>query len=157
MDMSSFLRPILEEYLASKQLKPKDPTYASKPHLAFYNNFFVAQVDFFLTKDVANLLLTIDHSQIMYIYRVNDLIIQSMLVRSFLCLHETYRFKEFTYEHVSEDQKTGCPTNGGVFKGTGHATSSFIKYCQLLEGKYSGWPSLYKRTTNDSWCGGQNR
>lgn len=99
--------------------------------VGFYNNFFVADVSFFVTPPASSLLRVIDESKLMFTHRLGDLIIQSAAVRLFLKPEEVHWFRDFTYEHMTlcrKDKcgpmiKKGCPQNGGVSRGIGVYTN----------------------------------
>ena len=106
-------------------------TYVHNKEVAFYNNWFIADISFFLTPPASLLLDTIDKSKIIYTNRTGDLAIQSTVVRLFLHPNEIEYFRDFTYEHMTlctRDKCKGCPQNGGVARGIGAHTDKQWHY-----------------------------
>lgn len=101
--------------------------YKKERYLGFYNNWFMADVSFFLSQPAISLLLAIDESNLIFTQRTGDLVIQSTLVRLFLQPAEVHWFQDFTYEHMTLCKKEkcgldiprGCPQNGGMSRGLG--------------------------------------
>jgi hypothetical protein len=96
--------------------------YMKNREIAFYNNWFIADISFFLSPPASLLLDIIDKSKIIYTNRTGDLAIQSTVVRLFLSPNEIEYFRDFTYEHMTlctRDKCRGCPQNGGVARGMG--------------------------------------
>jgi hypothetical protein len=77
-------------------------TYNRNREMAFYNNWFIAEIAFFRTPPVSLLLDIIDKSKIIYTDRTGDLAIHSTVVRLFLRPDQINYFRDFTYEHMSE-------------------------------------------------------
>jgi len=82
-----------------------------------YNNFFVAKVSFFLGKEVQKFLSFVDRQGLIYRRRLGDLMIHSMAIYSFAPKEKIHRFLDFTYEHATTDEKTGCVVWGGIQAG----------------------------------------
>ena len=101
--------------------------YKKERYIGFYNNWFMADVSFFLSQPAISLLLAIDESKLIFTQRTGDLVIQSTLVRLFLKPPEIHWFQDFTYEHMTVCKKEkcglavprGCPQNGGMSRGLG--------------------------------------
>lgn len=96
--------------------------YNQNREIAFYNNWFIADISFFLNPPASLLLDFIDKSNTIYINRTGDLAIHSTVVRLFLRPDEIEWFRDFTYEHMTlctNANCNGCPQNGGVARGIG--------------------------------------
>lgn len=101
--------------------------YMKNRHIAFYNNWFISDISFFLSRPASLLLDIIDKSKIIYTNRTGDLAIHSTVVRLFLSPDEIEWFRDFTYEHMTlctRDKCRGCPQNGGVSRGVGAHTDN---------------------------------
>lgn len=101
--------------------------YMKNRVIAFYNNWFIADISFFLSEPASLLLETIDKSKIIYTNRTGDLAIQSTVVRLFLTPNEIEYFRDFTYEHMTlctREKCMGCPQNGGMARGLGAHTDN---------------------------------
>ncbi|KAL3800436.1 hypothetical protein HJC23_011673 [Cyclotella cryptica] len=97
-------------------------SYKQNREIAFYNNWFIADILFFLSPPASLLLDVIDKSKIIYTNRTGDLAIHSTVVRLFLHPEQIEYFRDFTYEHMtlcSREICRGCPQNGGVARGIG--------------------------------------
>jgi alpha 1,2-mannosyltransferase len=113
-------------------------------YLGFYNNWFVADMSFFLEPPVSTLLQIIDESKIMYEFRSNDLLIQSVLVRLFLEPTQVKWFDDFTYEHVTDHGKNrprnaGCPSFGGLSYGYGHDANEWEALSKAFIDRYPSY------------------
>jgi hypothetical protein len=94
------------------------PQRQIKPELCgFYNNMFVADLEFFLSQDVQAFLQFIDRQGHIYRRRLGDLMIHSMAVYGFAEKNQIHRFLDFTYEHVTVNQTSGCLAWGGIQAG----------------------------------------
>jgi len=82
--------------------------YKQDDGVAFYNNFFMADISFFLKPPAASLLRVIDESKLMFTHRTGDLVIQSAVVRLFLPPDQVHWFQDFTYEHMTLCGKDKC-------------------------------------------------
>lgn len=106
--------------------------YKQDRGVGFYNNFFVADVKFFMSPPAATLLSIIDESKMIFTQRLGDLVVQSTVVRLLLKPDEVHWFQDFTYEHMTLCRKEkcglmvykGCPQNGGVSRGIGVYTDA---------------------------------
>ena len=87
----------------------------------FYNNFFVADLQFMKSKRVQSLLHNeIDKRGFIYRKRYGDLVVHSMLVYAFAPPERIHRFLDFTYEHKTIDKrvnKDGCIIWGAIQEG----------------------------------------
>lgn len=82
----------------------------------FYNNFFIASLDFFRSSPVQAFLNWVDRKGYMYRNRVNDLVLQTAAVYAFAPEKQIHRFLDFSYEHFTLT-KRGCPFWGGIQAG----------------------------------------
>lgn len=105
-------------------------SFMQERYVGFYNNWFIADISFFTTPPVSQLLELIDMTDIIYKQRTGDLVIHSTVVRLFLRPDEIRYFRDFTYEHMTLCRKekcgpwvrNGCPQNGGIVRGIGAHT-----------------------------------
>lgn len=82
--------------------------YKQERGVAFYNNFFLADVSFFVTPPASTLLRIIDESKLIFTQRTGDLVIQSAVVRLFLPPEEVHWFRDWTYEHMTLCRRDKC-------------------------------------------------
>lgn len=93
----------------------------------FYNNFFVADIKFFLQEKVQYFLRFIDQRGHIYRRRLGDLNIHSMAVYAYARPEQIHRFLDFSYEHKTILNKTdGCITWGGIQAGYKDKNSSSL-------------------------------
>eukprot|EP00956_Cyclotella_meneghiniana_P042465 scaffold248476_cov125-Cyclotella_meneghiniana.AAC.4 len=121
--------------------------YLTLPTLGFYNNWFVADINFFLESPVSSLLRTIDESKIMYTQRSNDLLIQSVLVRLFLTHDQIKWFTDFSYEHLTVQTRgdlKGCPVYGGFSYGYGTDLALWKNVSQTFLDRFPSHCKLFK-------------
>jgi alpha 1,2-mannosyltransferase len=90
----------------------------------FYNNFFVADVQFFLSEPVQSFLQFVRGKGSMYRRRLGDLLVHSAAVYGFANPARIHRFLDFTYEHGTVDGTTGCLMWGGMQAGYTDANAS---------------------------------
>jgi Glycolipid 2-alpha-mannosyltransferase len=83
----------------------------------FYNNFFVADLQFFRSAQVSQFLRFIDKQGHIYRRRLGDLMIHSMAVYWFAPKEKIHRFLDFTYEHATFNETNGCLLWGGIQAG----------------------------------------
>jgi alpha 1,2-mannosyltransferase len=110
-------------------------SFMKERYVGFYNNWFIADISFFLTPPASLLLDLIDQTDIIYTQRTGDLVIHSTAVRLFLRPDQIRWFRDFTYEHMTLCRKercgawvtNGCPQNGGEFNEQGYI-ASFCSY-----------------------------
>jgi len=116
--------------------------YNENRYLGFYNNWFIADISFFLTPPASELLRKIDESRIMYIERTGDLVVHSTLVRLFLRPNQIQWFRDFTYEHmtlIGLEGSKGCPQTGGVSRGIEAMTDEEWKaLAQSIKARFDG-------------------
>eukprot|EP00536_Pseudo-nitzschia_multiseries_P009884 jgi/Psemu1/319739/estExt_fgenesh1_pm.C_2870017 len=82
-----------------------------------YNNFFVAKLAFFQSVEVQRFLKVVDRQGMIYRRRLGDLMIHSMSVYAFSPPEKIHRFLDFTYEHSTVNDTTGCVVWGGIQAG----------------------------------------
>lgn len=98
--------------------------------ISFYNNFFIANINFFMRPPASTLLKWIDESNLIYTQRTGDLVIHSTVVRLLLPPERIHWFRDFAYQHMTLCTKPqcghgvvkGCPQNGGLSRGVGTYT-----------------------------------
>lgn len=103
-------------------------SYMKERYVGFYNNWFIADISFFLTPPASLLLDLIDQTDIIYTQRTGDLVIHSTAVRLLLRPNQIQWFRDFTYEHMTLCRKercgawvtNGCPQNGGKLRARIH-------------------------------------
>ena len=83
----------------------------------FYNNFFVADLEFFQSPNVTAFLRFIDRQGHIFRRRLGDLMIHSMAVYAFAPPERIHRFLDFTYEHSTRNKTDGCVVWGGIQAG----------------------------------------
>jgi len=102
--------------------KRRDPTFVPQRDVdlqmcGFYNNLFVADLEFFQSERVQEFLEFIDFHGHIYRRRLGDLMIHTMAVLAFAPPERIHRFLDFTYEHGTESQTSGCLVWGGIQAG----------------------------------------
>jgi hypothetical protein len=121
--------------------------FMQERYVGFYNNWFIADVSFFLTPPVSSLLELIDLTDIIYTQRTGDLVIHSTAVRLFLHPKQIQYFRDFTYEHMTLCRKdkcgpwirNGCPQNGGIARGIGaHTDEEWMSFSNDVISRFSG-------------------
>jgi hypothetical protein len=115
----------------------QNPNFTPKRNIdygmcGFYNNFFVADIQFFLSKEVQSFLHLVDRRGSIYRRRLGDLLIHSTAVYAFAEESRIHRFLDFTYEH-------------GTVVDT--STSSLSKSCLLWGGIQAGYNDPYSFRT----------
>ena len=90
----------------------------------FYNNFFVADTEFFLSNEVQNFLRFVDRRGAIYRRRLGDLLIHSTAVYAFANQSNIHRFLDFTYEHGTVNRTSSCLVWGGIQAGYDDPNSS---------------------------------
>lgn len=137
-------------------VKPENlRAYNSLKTLGFYNNFFVADMSFFMNPPVSKVLDAIDKSKKIYEQRSNDLIIQSLLVRLFLDPEQVLWIRDFTYEHTTlrggDVKEAGCLQNGGISRGIGaHSDTEWEQMKENYDGRFIHNPNC-KRAVQSAW------
>ena len=93
----------------------------TKELCGFYTNFFVADLQFFLSPDVTDFLWDIDRRGFYYRKRFGDLLVHSLAVYAFAEQFKIHRFLDFTYEHATidyfKDAEKQCISWGGIQAG----------------------------------------
>ena len=121
--------------------------YMQERYVGFYNNWFIAEIDFFLTPPASLLLDLIDQIDIIYKQRTGDLVIHSTVVRLFLRPDQIQYFQDFTYEHMTVCRKkkcgawvnTGCPQNGGIARGIGvYTDTEWYAFSKEVRDRFAG-------------------
>eukprot|EP00977_Amphora_coffeiformis_P002450 scaffold456_cov171-Amphora_coffeaeformis.AAC.17 len=105
------------------------PSFAPKRDIdyqmcGFYNNFFVADIEFFLSNDVQKFLRFVDRRGAIYRRRLGDLLIHSTAVYAFANQSSIHRFLDFTYEHGTVNKTSSCLMWGGIQAGYNDPNSS---------------------------------
>ena len=98
----------------NQQIKVHSPFFG---RCGFYNNFFIAELDFFRSEPVQDFLNWVDRAGYIYRSRTSDLVLQSIAVYSFCPPERIHRFLDFTYEHFTFYPHSGCPWWGGIQAG----------------------------------------
>lgn len=83
----------------------------------FYNNFFVADIEHFRSPEVQEFLRIVDRQGLIYRRRLGDLMIHSLSVYFFAPPERVHRFLDFTYQHSTRNQTSGCVVWGGIEAG----------------------------------------
>ena len=103
------------------QRKIQPQRYISRDICGFYNNFFVADLNFFTSRPVQKYLKDIDRQGFIYRIRYGDLMLHTTAVYAFAKQEQVHRFLSFTYEHVTLDHvlhpEQGCVVWGGIQAG----------------------------------------
>lgn len=102
-----------------REHKPLNHDLVKNEACAFYNPFFVADLQLFLSPKVQRFLRFVDKGG--YIYR-NDItasVVHTMAVASSAtsARDNTHRFLDFTFEHFDRQTKAACPTWGSLQVG----------------------------------------
>ena len=98
----------------------------------FYNNFFVADIQHFNSPQVKDFLRVVDRQGLIYRRRLGDLMIHSLSVYFFAPPERIHRFLDFTYQHSTENQTSGCVVWGGIEAGydDSNAEKTLTEYYQ---------------------------
>lgn len=93
----------------------------TKDLCGFYTNFFVADLQFFLSPGVTSLLEDIDQHGFYYRKRFGDLLVHTLAVYAFAAPSRIHRFLDFTYEHATvdhfKDAEKQCISWGAIQAG----------------------------------------
>ena len=124
--------------------------YKKNKGLGFYNNFFIADISFFMSPPASELLDIIDRSKLVYEQRCNDLIIQSVLVRLLMPPEQVVWLRDFTYEHTTLGSNgwphSGCVQNGGISRGIGaHSNNEWKRIQSDFKNRFSDNPNCVGR------------
>lgn len=146
-----------KKYLAER--KSRDPSFEPIRNweldlCGFYNNFFIAKLDFFLSDNVQDFLSSVDKSGTIYRDRTGDLGLHTLSVYAFSPPETIHRFLDFTYEHFTVFNSTnGCPTIGGIMQGYNdpHGRKLVMKFHRIFRKqlKCGGVNKPYKLTWID--------
>jgi Glycolipid 2-alpha-mannosyltransferase len=100
----------------------------------FYNNFFLADLQFFQSAQVSQFLRFIDKQGHIYRRRLGDLMIHSLAVYWFAPEERIHRFLDFTYEHGTFNETNGCLLWGGIQAGydDSNAAQTMSNFYQTL-------------------------
>mmetsp|Transcript_16981 Transcript_16981/g.32410 ORF Transcript_16981/g.32410 Transcript_16981/m.32410 type:complete len:229 (+) Transcript_16981:930-1616(+) len=126
--------------------------YHQDRKLGFYNNWFMADISFFLSPPGSTFLDIVDRSHIMYTQRTNDLLIQSTLARLFLQPKEIQWFQDFTYQHVTISRRkveSGCPSVGALTRGEGTDISLWRQISDEFISRFSSACHLHATVRKD--------
>jgi len=122
-------------------------TFMNERYVGFYNNWFIAEISFFLSPPTSMFLSLIDQTDIIYKQRTGDLVIHSTVVRLFLEPNQIQYFRDFTYEHMTLCRKkkcgpwvkSGCPQNGGIARGVGaHTDEDWSTFVDKVRARFAG-------------------
>ncbi len=109
------------QHCGNNLLPPGTPYRQVQPELcAFYNNFFIVNIDFIMQPQVQHFLQWTDAVGVMYRERYNDLQIQAIAVYHFLPPERIHRFLDWTYEHMTYrlvDNRIVCRFWGAIQAG----------------------------------------
>lgn len=83
---------------------------------AFYNNFFIADLQFMKSRRVQQFLNFVEKGGHLYRRRINDATIHTMIAYAYAPTSAVHRFLDFTYEHFAKSNN-GCPKWGGLQAG----------------------------------------
>jgi len=152
---------LVDDYLNGLSPGMVDPknldAYRSNKILGFYNNFFIADMGFFMSPPASILLDVIEKSKKIYEQRTNDLIIQSLLVRLFLPPEQVLWIRDFTYEHTTlmggAWKEKGCLQNGGISRGIGaHSDAEWKQIQDSYDGRFLHNPlCASKKAVRKAW------
>jgi len=162
---------VIDEYLVehsnNSMSRELIDLYRQDRGVGFYNNFFIAEVSFFLSPPASTLLRVIDESKLMFTHRTGDLVIQSAVVRLFLSPDQVHWFRDFTYEHMTlcsgRDKcgmtiYKGCPQNGGVSRGVGRYTDAeWRKFAtEEVRNRFKDNPKKCSLPINENFVGAED-
>ena len=111
-------RETVEQYMVDHQLS--SPLYRGltncKPrhYPGYYNNWFVTDLQFWLSDPVQEFLRFIDETGNIYLRRWNDLVIQAAAIQLFLRPSQVYKFTDWTYQHASTNKDSTLGWGGVV-------------------------------------------
>ena len=132
MDYNRFVAPWFNKWKRKTPMKRE----ITRDLCGLYNNFFVADLDFFVSDPVRKYLKEIDRQGFIYRKRYGDLMIHSTAVYAFADPGNIHRFLDFTYQHVTTDHilnpGQGCVVWGGIQagykdKGAEQTLKSYVK------------------------------
>ncbi|CAB9518042.1 glycoside alpha-1,2-mannosyltransferase homolog [Seminavis robusta] len=104
-----------------KSLGNHSQRYIDPNLCGFYNNFFIADLQFFLSPNVTKFLHDIDRRGFFYRKRFGDLLVHSLAVYAFGPPDRIHRFLDFTYQHTTidyfKDREKECISWGSLQAG----------------------------------------
>ncbi|KAL3799951.1 hypothetical protein HJC23_007424 [Cyclotella cryptica] len=140
-------------------------TFRKERYVGFYNNWFIADISFFLTPPASLLLDLIDQIDIIYTQRTGDLVIHSTVVRLFLNPNQIQWFRDFTYEHMTLCRKekcgawvtNGCPQNGGISRGIGaHTDEEWMEFSRKVTDRFKDKTCIASLTAGIDFIGAED-
>ena len=109
---------------------PKEKFFPSAlrvyPFWNYYNNFYIADLTFWVKPEVKSFLNFLSRTGGTYKYRWGDHLIQTAAVQLFMPQNEVHQFKEWTYEHASI--RKDHLIFGGIYPGKGQKSSKAVKH-----------------------------
>jgi Glycolipid 2-alpha-mannosyltransferase len=90
----------------------------------YYNNFYIAKLAFWKSRQVQSFIRHFDRISGWYKYRWNDLIFQSAALQVFMPKSKIYKFTDWTYEHAT--LRDGRLDFGGIFEGSADQNSEAV-------------------------------
>mmetsp|Transcript_15017 Transcript_15017/g.22561 ORF Transcript_15017/g.22561 Transcript_15017/m.22561 type:complete len:457 (-) Transcript_15017:107-1477(-) len=113
------------------------PYCAAIGQYGYYNNWFVTQIDWWLTEPKVKAMITeFDQSKLIFTHRSNDLIFQTAAIKLFMPPSRRSRFIDFTYQHHTT--RHGAVVFGGIESGT--TDPQAVARIQNYARKYGGTP-----------------
>lgn len=99
------MRGLKSEWLGEHCTRP-EPEHLGVPSCGravwgVYNNFFVANVSFWMQKQVVEFLDYVDQSGVIYLFNWNDILWHTAVIKLFLRRDAVHHFRDFTYEHAT--------------------------------------------------------
>jgi hypothetical protein len=146
MNYNRLIARWFQQWRQKTQLKRDD---FDKDLCGFYNNFFVADLQFFQSRPVQKYLKEIDRQGFIYRKRYGDLMIHSTAVYAFADREQIHRFLDFSYQHVTVDYgegSLGCVIWGGIQAGYNDRNAE-----QTLDGFYKTQVLEKKCTANTTY------
>jgi hypothetical protein len=112
----SVVQGVFQQFMKKNNKIPIHRNFRRGPICGFYNNLFIASLDFMRSAHVQQFLQWVDQQGFMYRRRLNDLVLHTAVVYAFAPSEKIHRFLDFTYEHFTLT-KDGCPFWGGIQAG----------------------------------------
>lgn len=113
------------EYLTDQRIPLRVGNFQSL--CGMYNNWAIADLNFFLSPKVQHFFQWVDLEGVMYRERIGDLLLHSAAVYAFAPPNQVVRFLDFSYEHFSRHHKgvgAGCPFWGAYQAGYNDANGT---------------------------------
>eukprot|EP00512_Aurantiochytrium_limacinum_P009669 CAMPEP_0171544546 /NCGR_PEP_ID=MMETSP0960-20121227/3565_1 /TAXON_ID=87120 /ORGANISM="Aurantiochytrium limacinum, Strain ATCCMYA-1381" /LENGTH=827 /DNA_ID=CAMNT_0012092375 /DNA_START=95 /DNA_END=2574 /DNA_ORIENTATION=+ len=112
----------------------------------YYNNFFITKTSFWRKPQVRRLFSFVDWTGGFYLFRENDLILQSLSVQLFMPKEKVYKFTDWSYEHVSgESCEWGAVVRGNLDMRAEPVDGIVANYMQHNKRTFA-LPSLQKKS-----------